>query len=163
MPLNDDDMQTTSGGGAEGPADGGATPGQHDGGADGSAEVRPTGRGPLGAAALARCVSVEAAKFAAAHWGRTPLLSRAVELPNPDGFTDLLSPADADELLSRRGLRTPFLRVAKDGQVLPAARYTGGGAPAPRSTTRSSTRRSSSCTPTAPRWSCRVCTAPGPR
>ncbi len=76
---------------------------------------------------MARCVSVEAAKFAAAHWGRTPLLSRAVELPNPDGFTDLLSPADADELLSRRGLRTPFLRVAKDGQVLPAARYTGGG------------------------------------
>ncbi|MEV2242655.1 cupin domain-containing protein [Micromonospora sp. NPDC049891] len=79
------------------------------------------------AAALARCVSVEAAKFAAAHWGRTPLLSRAAELPNPAGFTDLLSPADADELLSRRGLRTPFLRVAKDGQVLPAARYTGGG------------------------------------
>ncbi|WBB52779.1 cupin domain-containing protein [Verrucosispora sp. WMMD573] len=78
-------------------------------------------------AALARCVSVEAAKFAAAHWGRTPLLSRAAELPNPAGFTDLLGPADADELLSRRGLRTPFLRVAKDGQVLPAARYTGGG------------------------------------
>ncbi|MBQ1028180.1 cupin domain-containing protein [Micromonospora sp. C95] len=78
-------------------------------------------------AALARCVSVEAAKFAAAHWGRTPLLSRAADLPNPAGFTDLLSPADADELLSRRGLRTPFLRVAKDGQVLPAARYTGGG------------------------------------
>ncbi|GIJ20544.1 cupin domain-containing protein [Micromonospora lutea] len=79
------------------------------------------------AAALARCVSVEAEKFAAAHWGRTPLLSRAAELPNPAGFTDLLSPVDADELLSRRGLRTPFLRVAKDGQVLPAARYTGGG------------------------------------
>ncbi|TCB87798.1 cupin [Micromonospora zingiberis] len=77
--------------------------------------------------ALARCVSVEPAKFAAAHWGQTPLLSRADELPNPAGFTDLLSTADADELLSRRGLRTPFLRVAKDGQVLPAARYTGGG------------------------------------
>ncbi|MEH1057415.1 cupin domain-containing protein [Micromonospora sp. CPCC 206171] len=79
------------------------------------------------AEALARCVSVEPAKFAAAHWGRAPLLSRADELPNPDGFTDLLSPADADELLSRRGLRTPFLRVAKDGQLVPAARYTGGG------------------------------------
>ncbi|MER7459183.1 cupin domain-containing protein [Micromonospora sp. NPDC126480] len=78
-------------------------------------------------AALARCVSVEPAKFAAAHWGRTPLLSRADELPNPNGFTDLLSPADADELLSRRGLRTPFLRVAKDGALVPAARYTGGG------------------------------------
>ncbi|NYF58764.1 cupin domain-containing protein [Micromonospora purpureochromogenes] len=82
---------------------------------------------PSAAAALARCVSVEPAKFAAAHWGRAPLLSRADELPNPDGFTDLLSPADADELLSRRGLRTPFLRVAKDGQLVPAARYTGGG------------------------------------
>ncbi|MFG1777937.1 cupin domain-containing protein [Micromonospora sp. NPDC049051] len=79
------------------------------------------------AAALARCVSVEQAKFAAAHWGRTPLLSRADELPNPAGFTDLLSPADADELLSRRGLRTPFLRIAKDGQLVPATRFTGGG------------------------------------
>ncbi|MFJ6956406.1 AlkA N-terminal domain-containing protein, partial [Micromonospora aurantiaca (nom. illeg.)] len=77
--------------------------------------------------ALARCVAVEPAKFAADHWGRSPLLSRAAELPNPDGFTDLLSPADADELLSRRGLRTPFLRVAKDGQLVPAARFTGGG------------------------------------
>ncbi|MEU4474039.1 cupin domain-containing protein [Micromonospora sp. NPDC023888] len=78
-------------------------------------------------AALARCVSVEPAKFAAAHWGHTPLLSRAAELPDPAGFTDLLSPADADELLSRRGLRTPFLRVARDGQLVPAARWTGGG------------------------------------
>ncbi|WP_432906918.1 cupin domain-containing protein [Micromonospora matsumotoense] len=77
--------------------------------------------------ALARCVSVEPAKFAAAHWGRAPLLSRADELPNPAGFTDLLSPDDADELLSRRGLRTPFLRVARDGQLVPTARFTGGG------------------------------------
>ncbi|MEU1243590.1 cupin domain-containing protein [Micromonospora parva] len=78
-------------------------------------------------AALARCVSVEPAKFAAAHWGHTPLLSRAADLPDPSGFTDLLSPADADELLSRRGLRTPFLRVAKDGQLVAASRWTGGG------------------------------------
>lgn len=77
--------------------------------------------------ALARCVAVEPAKFAAAHWGRAPLLSRATELANPGGFTDLLSPADADELLSRRGLRAPFLRVASNGQVLPTGRYTGGG------------------------------------
>ncbi|SCF23146.1 cupin domain-containing protein [Micromonospora mirobrigensis] len=79
------------------------------------------------ARALARCIAVEPAKFAAAHWGRAPLLSRAAELANPAGFTDLLSPADADELLSRRGLRTPFLRVARDGQLVPAARWTGGG------------------------------------
>ncbi|WP_329010843.1 cupin-like domain-containing protein [Micromonospora rifamycinica] len=82
---------------------------------------------PAAASALARCVSLEPEKFAAAHWGRAPLLSRAAELPNADGFTDLLSPEDADELLSRRGLRTPFLRVAKDGQLVPAARFTGGG------------------------------------
>ncbi|MFG2060698.1 cupin domain-containing protein [Micromonospora sp. NPDC048871] len=87
--------------------------------------VRPAVAYPT--SALARCVSVEPEKFATAHWGHTPLLSRAAELPNPAGFNDLLSPEDADELLSRRGLRTPFLRVAKDGQVLPAARYTGGG------------------------------------
>ncbi|RKR92542.1 ribosomal protein L16 Arg81 hydroxylase [Micromonospora pisi] len=77
--------------------------------------------------ALARCVALAPSNFVAAHWGRTPLLSRAAELGNPDGFTDLFSPADADDLLSRRGLRTPFLRVAKEGQVLPAARFTGGG------------------------------------
>ena len=77
--------------------------------------------------ALSRCVSVEPAKFAAAYWGRAPLLSRAGELAGAAGFRDLLSPADADELLSRRGLRTPFLRVAKDGKLVPAARYTGAG------------------------------------
>jgi len=76
--------------------------------------------------ALTRCVSVDPAKFAGAYWGRAPLLSRADELGG-GGFTDLLSPEDADELLSRRGLRTPFLRVAKDGALVAPARYTGGG------------------------------------
>ncbi len=83
---------------------------------------------PVGSpSALARCISADPARFVAGHWGRTPLLSRADELPNQSGFRDLLSPADADELLSRRGLRTPFLRVAQDGVLVPAARYTGGG------------------------------------
>jgi lysine-specific demethylase/histidyl-hydroxylase NO66 len=77
--------------------------------------------------ALARAVSAEPAKFAAAYWGKAPLLSRAGELGGPAGFTDLLSPAAVDELLSRRGLRTPFLRVAQQGTVLPAARFTGAG------------------------------------
>jgi bifunctional lysine-specific demethylase and histidyl-hydroxylase NO66 len=77
--------------------------------------------------ALARCIAVEAEAFAAEQWGRKPLLSRADQLPNPKGFADLLSPTDADELLSRRGLRTPFLRVAKEGQVVSSARYTGSG------------------------------------
>jgi hypothetical protein len=76
--------------------------------------------------ALSRCIAVEPAKFAAAYWGHGPLLSRAAELGG-DGFTDLLSPAAVDELLSRRGLRTPFLRVARQGTVLPPERYTGSG------------------------------------
>ncbi len=79
------------------------------------------------ATALSRAVAAEPAKFAEAFWGRAPLLSRAGELAGPAGFTDLLSPAAVDELLSRRGLRTPFLRVARQGKVLPAAQFTGGG------------------------------------
>jgi lysine-specific demethylase/histidyl-hydroxylase NO66 len=77
--------------------------------------------------ALRRAIATDPDKFAAAYWGRQPLLSRAVELAGPDGFTDLLSPEAVDELLSRRGLRTPFLRVAKQGTVLPADRFTGSG------------------------------------
>ncbi|GAB1691328.1 hypothetical protein KRM28CT15_31310 [Krasilnikovia sp. M28-CT-15] len=88
-----------------------------------------TGRMASGGTApsvLQRCVAVETAKFAAAYWGRSPLLSRAGELAGQYGFAELLSPAAVDELLSRRGLRTPFLRVADQGTVLPAGRFTGG-------------------------------------
>lgn len=77
--------------------------------------------------ALARCAGVEPGKFAAAYWGHGPLLSRAAELGGPSGFTDLLSADAVDELLSRRGLRTPFLRVARQGTVLPPARFTASG------------------------------------
>jgi lysine-specific demethylase/histidyl-hydroxylase NO66 len=80
--------------------------------------------------ALRRCVALEPERFADAHWGRAPLLSRAHDLAAtgaPAGFEDLLGVDDVDDLLSRRGLRTPFLRMAKDGQVLPASRFTGAG------------------------------------
>jgi lysine-specific demethylase/histidyl-hydroxylase NO66 len=77
--------------------------------------------------ALSRCIAVEPAKFAAAYWGKAALLSRSGELAGPDSFADLLSPDAVDELLSERGLRTPFLRVAKQGTVLPAGRFTGSG------------------------------------
>ncbi|WP_433382406.1 cupin domain-containing protein [Actinoplanes sp. CA-142083] len=71
--------------------------------------------------ALARCVAIDPGKFAADHWGCAPLLSHT------GPFTDLLSADAVDELLSRRGLRTPFLRIAQQGKVLPTARFTGGG------------------------------------
>ncbi len=64
-------------------------------------------------------------EFAATHWSGRPLLSRRAELPAD--FADLLSADAVDELLSRRGLRTPFLRVAKEGQVVADSRFTGPG------------------------------------
>jgi lysine-specific demethylase/histidyl-hydroxylase NO66 len=78
-----------------------------------------------GDSALARCVACGTGVFAAEHWGRTPLLTRADELTS--GFSDLLSPDAVDELVSSRGLRTPFARMAKDGEVLAAARFTRSG------------------------------------
>ena len=78
-----------------------------------------------GGTALARCVACSAEVFAEEHWGRAPRLSRAAELGSD--FTDLLTAAAVDGLVSERGLRTPFLRMAKDGAVLPAASFTRGG------------------------------------
>jgi lysine-specific demethylase/histidyl-hydroxylase NO66 len=63
--------------------------------------------------------------FARDHWGRHPLLTRAADTGNT--FTDLLDLAAVDELLSRRGLRAPFLRIAKDGQVVDTSRFTTSG------------------------------------
>jgi bifunctional lysine-specific demethylase and histidyl-hydroxylase NO66 len=78
-----------------------------------------------GGMALARCVACSAQVFADEHWGRAPRLSRAADLGSD--FTDLLTAAAVDGLVSERGLRTPFLRMAKDGAVQPAASFTRGG------------------------------------
>jgi hypothetical protein len=84
-----------------------------------------TDTGGAGGSALARCIACATDHFAREHWGQTPLLTRAAELGGD--FTDLLSAAAVDELVSDRGLRTPFLRMAKEGSVLPAERFTRGG------------------------------------
>jgi hypothetical protein len=52
-------------------------------------------------------------------------LTRAEELTG--SFADLLDVRAVDELVSERGLRTPFLRMAKDGTVLAAKQFTRGG------------------------------------
>ena len=75
--------------------------------------------------ALRRLVATDVETFATRHWGRTPLLSRAADLPA--GFADLFSEEAVDELVSVRGLRTPFLRVAKDGATLREGAFTRGG------------------------------------
>ena len=54
------------------------------------------------------------------------MLRSAAQLPD-GGFEDLLSLEGVDELVSRRGLRTPFVRMSRDGDVLPSSRFTRGG------------------------------------
>ena len=71
---------------------------------------------------LARCVG-DPDVFAAQYWGRAPLLTRNAA----GGFRDLLDLDGVDELLSRRGLRTPFIRMAKAGQVLDSSSFTAPG------------------------------------
>lgn len=58
-------------------------------------------------------------EFARDVWARTPLLTRSAS-----GFSDLFSADAVDELISRRGLRTPFLRVAKNGSTVPESSFT---------------------------------------
>ncbi|MGA5495826.1 cupin domain-containing protein [Streptomyces cinereoruber] len=77
-----------------------------------------TGRGVL----EARLTSLSRAEFARDVWGRAPLLTRGA-----GDFSDLFSASAVDELVSRRGLRTPFLRVAKDGSTFPEASFTSSG------------------------------------
>ncbi|MPZ65570.1 MAG: cupin [Pseudonocardiaceae bacterium] len=74
--------------------------------------------------ALSRCVA-DPDTFAERHWGRRPLLSRRHELAGR--FDDLLDLDAVDELLSRRGLRTPFLRIARSGEVVDSRQFTGPG------------------------------------
>jgi bifunctional lysine-specific demethylase and histidyl-hydroxylase NO66 len=82
-------------------------------------------RGPSDRPALSRCVGVDPDVFARDHWGVAPLLTPARDLPGD--FDDLFSEAAVDELVSRRGVRTPFLRMAHEGDVLAPGRFTGSG------------------------------------
>lgn len=70
----------------------------------------------------ARLTGLRREEFARDVWGRAPLLHRSAS-----DFSDLFSASAVDELISRRGLRTPFLRVAKDGATLPEASFTSSG------------------------------------
>lgn len=71
--------------------------------------------------ALSRLCSAPAERFASEIWGRREWLSTGLAVD------DLFSLAAADELLSRRALRTPFVRMASDGRVLATSRFTGSG------------------------------------
>jgi len=91
-----------------------------------SQDLPATGRtGTAPRPALWRCTHTDPEAFAAEHWARRPLLARAED--TGESFADLLTLDAVDELLSRRGLRTPFLRIAKDGAVVDPKRFTTSG------------------------------------
>ena len=72
---------------------------------------------------LSRCISIDPQTFATEYWGRKPLLSPSEALPRD--FGDLLSTTSVDELIAERGVRAPFIRLAKEGDVLPKDCYLG--------------------------------------
>lgn len=86
---------------------------------------RPGGPGPAVPArpALTRLVG-DVDDFASSTWARDPLLRPSAD---PAGFDDLLTAGAVDEIIGRRGLRTPFLRVAKGGSTLPNSAFTAPG------------------------------------
>ncbi|MCD2192692.1 cupin domain-containing protein [Actinomycetospora endophytica] len=81
---------------------------------------------------LRRAVAGDLDAFAHEAWGRHAVLSRRDDLAkhrgdDEPGFDDLFSLDAVDELLANRGLRTPFLRVAKQGTVVGSGQFTGDG------------------------------------
>ncbi|QJY44525.1 cupin [Pseudonocardia broussonetiae] len=74
------------------------------------------------ASAVRRATGLDLDAFADAHWGRAPLLVRGADA---ESFRDLLDLDGVDELLSARGLRTPFLRLARNGSVVGSSSFTG--------------------------------------
>jgi lysine-specific demethylase/histidyl-hydroxylase NO66 len=82
---------------------------------------------PTAGPALRRCFGEAADRLAGEHWNTSPLLVRAADRAAEGGVAsvhDLLSPADVDELLGPRALRTPFFSLVQNGTPLPRASYT---------------------------------------
>src|SRR5690349_6148012 len=75
--------------------------------------------------ALRRLVPVDVETFAREHWSKRPLVTSAAHLPG--GLAGLFDEDAVDELVSRRGLRAPFLRVAREGRTLGDREFTQGG------------------------------------
>lgn len=77
------------------------------------------------AAALSQLVGVDCSRFQQQYWGTRPKLTRAADLPG--GALDLFSRDAVDELITVRGLRAPFLRVASGGRTFAESSFTSGG------------------------------------
>ncbi len=73
---------------------------------------------------LGELVAMSRDQFAERCWGRRHLL---VQGQDPGRFGHLFGPDAVDELIARRGLRTPFVRLAREGSTLPDRSFTTGG------------------------------------
>lgn len=89
------------------------------------APVGDTQRGSGDRPALSRLIPHPVAQFAGQYWGQRPLVTPGSELG--EDFCDLFSLEAVDELVADRNIRTPFVRMAHDGNVLSPSRYTSGG------------------------------------
>lgn len=78
-----------------------------------------------GRSALQSLVALDTDAFARHHWAHTPVVTEAADLPG--GLLELFDESSVDELVSRRGLRAPFLRVAQNGRTLGDREFTQGG------------------------------------
>jgi bifunctional lysine-specific demethylase and histidyl-hydroxylase NO66 len=87
---------------------------------------QPASAGSAEHPVLDRLIAVDGDQFASQYWGQQPLLSPAGQL-SADSFSELLDADAIDELVSTRGLRTPFLRVAKNGTTLADRAFTAPG------------------------------------
>ncbi|MEO6882254.1 MAG: cupin domain-containing protein [Mycobacteriaceae bacterium] len=87
-------------------------------------EQAGTPRPPAGCPRLASLVP-DPTIFASHDWGRAPRHTRAAELNG--AASGLFSEDAVDELVAARGLRTPFLRVARDGATLGDREFTAPG------------------------------------
>ena len=87
--------------------------------------MRGDERGSGDRPALARLLAITPDAFAAEYWGTRALFARAASLTG--GFADLFTADAVDELVTWRGLRTPFVRMANEGSVLNSSRYTAPG------------------------------------
>ncbi|TQL52925.1 cupin domain-containing protein [Subtercola boreus] len=76
--------------------------------------------------ALARLVGDDAPQFGEEYWATKPLLNEA-DAGGHARFDDLFTARAVDELVSERGLRTPFMRMATEGSVLSPKTYTAPG------------------------------------
>jgi ribosomal protein L16 Arg81 hydroxylase len=86
-------------------------------------QASPTrGQAPPAGAELELTVGpVEPEVFLSKHWEREPLV---VARSDPGRFEAILSLADAERIVCETGIRTPAIRLVKEGQTIPAQTYT---------------------------------------